>query len=214
MMDKLTSNTGNDGYDFIIKVIQYLENTFNIHFFITPKDFDVLYRWYEKRIPPRVIEESIAAVVERWSQKNKKISSFSNFYYQVKKDFETFLQLHVGAESKTRPPILSGGVNKHENGNEYEYAARENFFKNFPGDLASLKKDFERIFQQVKSKEKVEAAPVYEKLVDLFKEDETLKLKVAVFNRNLAPELRKPEIENRYRLNYLRSKYNIPDFED
>ncbi len=214
MMDKSAANTGNDGCDFIIKVIQYLENSFKIHFFITPKDFDVLYRWYEKRIPPRVIEESIAAVVERWSQKNKKISSFSNFYYEVKKNFETFLQLHIGAESKTIP--ADSLARDSENGNAYgfEYAAWENFLENFPSDLVALKEDFERIFQQVKNKEKVESAPVYEKLVDLFKEDETLKLKVAVFNWNLAPELRKPEIENRYRLNYLRSKYNIPDFEE
>jgi hypothetical protein len=214
MLNNPTINTGNEGYDFIIKVIQYLENSFKIHFFITPKDFDVLYRWYEKRIPVRIVEESIAAVVERWSQKNKKISSFSNFYYEVKKNFETFLQLHVGAESRTGPPSLSSVVSEHENGYEYVYAAWENFFENFPGDLAALKEDFERVFQQLRNKEKVEAAPVYEKLVDLFKEDETLKLKVALFNRNLAPELRKPEIENRYRLNYLRSKYNIPDFED
>lgn len=215
-MNNPPANTGNEGYDFIIKVIQYLENSFKIHFFITPKDFDVLYRWYEKRIPLRVIEESIVAVVERWTQKNKKISSFSNFYYQVKKDFETFLQLQVGAESKSRLADSLAGDRENDDvyEYEYEYAVWENFFKNFPGDLAALKEDFERIFQQVKNKEKVEAAPVYEKLVDLFKDDETLKLKVAIFNRNLAPELRKPEIENRYRLNYLRSKYNIPDFED
>ncbi|MDQ1354447.1 MAG: hypothetical protein QG657_4756 [Acidobacteriota bacterium] len=213
-MNNPPANTGNEGYDFIIKVIQYLENSFKIHFFITPKDFDVLYHWYEKRIPLRVIEESIVAVVERWTQKNKKISSFSNFYYQVKKDFETFLQLQVGAESKSRLTDSMAGDRENENVFEYEYTAWENFFNNFPGDLAALKEDFERIFQQVKNKEKVEAVPVYEKLVDLFKEDETLKLKVAIFYRNLAPELRKPEIENRYRLNYLRSKYNIPDFED
>lgn len=209
-MNKPTANTGNEGYDFIIMVIQYLENSFKIHFFITPKDFDVLYRWYEKRIPLRVIEESIAAVVERWSQKNKKISSFSNFYYQVKKDFETFLQLNVGAESKTTRANSLAADSESGNGYGYEYAAWENFFKNFPNDLAALKEDFERIFQLLKNKEEVEAAPVYEKLVDLFKEDETLKLKVAIFMRHLAPELRKPEIENRYRLNYLRSKYNIP----
>lgn len=214
MMDKSAANTKDEGYDFIIKVIQYLENSFKIYFFITPKDFDVLYRWYEKRIPLRVIEESIAAVVERWSQKNKKISSFSNFYYQVKKDFETFLQLHVGAESKTIPADSLAGDSENGNVKGNEHAVWENFFKNFPNELAALKEDFERIFQWVKNKENVEAAPIYAKLVDLFKDDETLKLKVAIFNRNLAPELRKPEIENRYRLNYLRSKYNIPDFEN
>ena len=127
---------GNEGYDFIIKVIQYLENSFKIHFFITPKDFDVLYRWFEKRIPLRVIEESIAAVVDRWTQKNKKISSFSNFYYQVKKDFETFLQLQVGAESKNIPGGKPGSMDcETGNGYDYEYVAWENFFKDFPVTL-------------------------------------------------------------------------------
>ncbi|HLP45128.1 MAG TPA: hypothetical protein VK186_22535 [Candidatus Deferrimicrobium sp.] len=212
MTENPAVQSGDDGYDFVITLIQFLEDTFNIHFFITPKDFDVLYRWYEKRIPLHIIKESITAVVERWSRKNKKIAGFSNFYYQVKKDFESFLHLQVGAENQnTSPDFLTGDI-VQEYG--YEYRAWGNFFKNFPTDLAVLKEDFEIIFQQVKNKEKIEPAPVYDKLVALFIGDETLNLKVAIFSRNLAPELRKPEIENRYRLNFLRSKYNIPDFED
>ena len=213
MIDNPTANSENDGYDFIITLIQFLEDNFKIHFFITPKDFDVLYRWYEKRIPIHIIKESITAVIERRSQKNKQISSFSNFYYQVKKDFETFLQLRVGAEIAINRPGLpvSDKDIEHQCGyNKYEEL--ENFSRNFPTDLELWKDDFDRVLLQVKNEEKVDLAPVYEKLVGLFKGDETLDLKVAVFMRSLAPELRKPEIENRYRLNFLRSKYNIPDF--
>lgn len=194
-----------DGYDFVIKVIQYLENTFGIRFFITPKDFDVVYRWYEKRIPIHIVKESIAIVVERRIQKNKKISSFSNFYYQVKKNFETFLQLSVGAESEA--PQVDSKVEK----NPYEEI--ENFFKNYPEPLIPLKEDFEILFRQMKNKETVEPAPVYKKMVDLFAEDEEINVKVTIFTRSLAPELRKPEIKNRYRINYLINKYHIPDFE-
>ncbi len=198
---------GNDnaGRDFVIKVIQYLENSFGITFFITTKDFDVLYRWYEKRIPIHIVKESISNVVERWTQKNKKIYSFSNFYYEVKKSFTTFLQLSVGRETEGEASEPETAANR--------YAEIENFFKNYPDDLITLKGEFERIFQQLKNKENVDLDPVYKKLVDLFKEDEALNLKVTVFIRSLAPELRKPEIKNRYRLNYLLNKYNIPDFE-
>jgi len=195
----------NAGRDFVIKVIQYLENTFGIIFFITSKDFDVLYRWYEKRIPIHIVKESISNVVERWTQKNKKIYSFSNFYYEVKKNLKAFLQLSVGREAEGEVPEPEIPANF--------YAEIENFFKNYPDDLVTLKGEFEGIFQQVKNKENVELEPVYGRLVDLFKEDEVLNLKVVVFSRSLAPELRKPEIENRYRLNYLLNKYNIPDFE-
>ncbi len=195
----------NAGRDFVIKVIQYLENTFGIIFFITSKDFDVLYRWYEKRIPIHIVKESISNVVERWTQKNKKIYIFSNFYYEVKKNLKAFLQLSVGREAEGEVPEPEIPANF--------YAEIENFFKNYPDDLVTLKGEFEGIFQQVKNKENVELEPVYGRLVDLFKEDEVLNLKVVVFSRSLAPELRKPEIENRYRLNYLLNKYNIPDFE-
>lgn len=208
------ANTGDDGYDFVITVIQFLEDNFKIHFFITPKDFDVLYRWYEKRIPIHIIKESIAVVVERRSQKNKSISSFSNFYYQVKKDFETFLQLGVGAEIKINRSGSPVSDNDIEHQRRYKYEELENFSRNFPTDLAPWKEEFDKVALQVKNQEKADLVPVYKKLVELFKGDETLDLKVAVFMRNLAPELRKPEIENRYRLNFLRSKYNIPDFEE
>jgi len=196
-------NGKNNGYDFVTRAVLFLENTYGVHFFITPKDFDVLYRWFEKRIPFPIVKESIANVVERWKEKNKTVYSFSNFSYEVKKNFTTFLQLNVGA-------TVDVTRDKPETD---EYAEAQHFFDFFPPDLASLKQDFENIFRQVKNKEEIELAPVYRKLVDLFEDDEELKIKVAVFSRSLAPELQKPEIENRYRLNYLLNKYRVPDFE-
>lgn len=196
-------NGKNDGYDFVTRTVLFLENTYGIRFFITPKDFDVLYRWYEKRIPFPIVRESIGNVVERWKEKNKTVYSFSNFSYEVKKNFKTFLQLNVGAS-------VDVVRDKPETG---EFAEAEHFFEHFPPGLVTLKQDFEEIFRQVKNKEAIEPAPVYRKLVELFNDDEELNIKAAVFLRGLAPELRKPEIENRYRLNYLLNKYRIPDFE-
>lgn len=189
-------------YDFVIKIIQFLENHYGITFFITTKDFDALYNWWEKRIPIGLIKESIAKVVERWDAKNKEIYSFSNFTYEVRKNFKAFLQLNVGIET--------GEKETAEAGNECEEI--ENFFNNYPDELAELKADFETIFQQLKNKESFNLDRLYQKMLDLFKEDSELNLKTSVFVRSLSPELRKPEIIQRYRLNYLINKFNIPDF--
>ena len=81
--------------DFVIEIIQYLQNKYDIIFFITPRDFDVLYNWWEKRIPLRIIKESIINVVDRWKEKGKGINSFANFSYEVKKNFDSID--HYGA---------------------------------------------------------------------------------------------------------------------
>ncbi|MCP5106564.1 MAG: hypothetical protein GY950_24480 [bacterium] len=125
----------------------------------------------------------------------------------MKKNFEAFLQLNVGTAAAGET------LSTEPKGEENEFAPIERFFENYPPQLPALKEDFERVFQQVKNKEEIDLAPVHGKLTDLFKDDEELNMKVTIFTRSLAPELRKPEIENRYRLNYLLNKYKIPDFE-
>lgn len=186
-------------YDYIIRIIQYLEDKHGIVFFINTRDFDILYRWWEKRIPLNIIKESISLVVRRREEKKKKTYSFSNFYYEVKKNFRAFLELDVGTEVK------------EEKTKEYEDI--ENFFKNYPRELMELKEKFERVFQKLKGKESYDLEPIKEKLLELFENDEELNLKVEIFIKNLSPRLRNPEIKKKYRLNYLLNKFNIPDFD-
>ncbi len=192
--------------EYIIRIIQHLQFHYNIIFFITTSDFDMLYHWWEKRIPFPVIKESIERVIERWRLKNKKIESFSNFSYEVRKSFESFLQLNVGGEGK------------ESNEASGEAAAPridpvEKFLNEFPEVLISLKTDFEMLRSCRDNNESVDMGPVMEKLVKLFENDNDLNIKCNVFLRNLAPELRKPAIEMKYRINYLASKFRIPDFE-
>ena len=194
-----TSDNKTADYDYIIKIIQYLDREHKIVFFITPKDFDLLYRWWEKRIPMKIIEESISNVASRWKEKKRKLSSFSNCYYEVKKNFKSFLELNVGAAVT------------EEKGEEYGNI--EHFFSNYPAELAALKEEFETIFRKLKVKEEFELDGINEKLLGLFKDDEELDMKVEVFIKNLAPRLRSPAIKRKYRLNYLINKFNIPDFD-
>lgn len=185
-------------YDYIIKAIQYLEYNFNIHFFITTRDFDILYNWWEKRIPMEIINESISNVVKRWRLRGKNIKGFSNFSYEVRKNFRRFLELSVGSEKKQE---------------KEKYFEIKKFFRSFPPELAVLKKDFERVFRKLKREQDISMEKINRKILDLFQDDNELKLKTRIFIKSLAKELRGAEVEQKYRLNYLKHKFGIPDFD-
>ncbi|MCP5048002.1 MAG: hypothetical protein GY940_12570 [bacterium] len=205
-----TDKDKNKDYDYIVTIIQYLELNHGIAFFITPRDFDCLYNWWEKRIPDRVIRESITAVVKRWQKKNKAISGFSNFKYEVRKNFTAFLQLSLGSESTgTEPGENSDGG---EDGDQ-RFVEIDAFFNRFPEPLQPLRKEFEELYSCLKNNDRVETAGLHGKLTEMFARDTELNLKTAIFLKNLAPQLRKPGIEERYRLNWLINKFHIPDFE-
>jgi len=191
-----TSDIGD--YDYIIKTIQYLEYHFRIHFFITTRDFDILYNWWEKRIPLQIINESISNVVKRWQARGKNITGFSNFSYEVRKNFRSFMELSIGSEKKVE---------------KEKYFEIKKFFQYYPPELMGMKKDFERVFLKIKKEQDISLDKINKKLLDLFKNDDELNLKTRVFMKSLAKQLRGPEVEQRYRLNYLRHKFAVPDFE-
>ena len=193
-----------EGQDFIIKIIQYLEYKYGITFFVTTRDFDALYSWWEKRIPLLLVKESITNVVSRFKEKNKNIRGFSTFRYEVRKNFKAFLQLSVGSEREEE--------NTAAPAEKSPFADIDRFLRDFPPELVVLKGEFEDLYARVKNNETPDPTPVLEKLPELFKEDHELNVKTTLFLRNLAPELRKPDIEQRYRRNYIVNKFNIPDF--
>jgi len=178
-------------YDFVVKIIQYLEQSCGIVFFITTKDFDILYNWWEKSIPVKIIKESLLNVVERWKKRNKKIVSFSNFSYEVKKNFNTYMQFHVGTENQASSAQIT------------PMQEVEKYLKQLPAPMQFVKQELELIFQKIKEKKPVDLDSFYEKLNNQFKDNNELNLKVKVFKRSLSPELQTPEIEQRYRLNYI-----------
>lgn len=200
--------------DYIIKLIQFLQLKYGIVFFITPKDFDMLYKWSEKRIPLPIIKDSIATVVKRREEKNSKVTGFSCFAYEVKKNFDAFLQLRAGSD----PIDGKQGSKEKEQGetvsqeNEKENDPVERFFNEYPVELNPLRDDFEQVYRVMDGEGENRWVILQEKLLALFKDDSELNIKTEIFLKNIASVLRKPEIEARYRLNYILNKFHIPDF--
>ncbi len=189
---------GSDDHDYIIRIIQFLDRQFAIRFFISSKDFDVLYRWWEKRIPIRVIDGALRRVVERRLAQGKPIVSFSVFSREVRLAYQSFLSLNVGSERK-------------EPRDEHE--AIKAFIKQFPPALEFLKDDFTGLAAEYMQTGTADAEAFHEKMLDHFQDDGELNAKCAWFLNNLAPDLRRPEIEKKYRLNYLLHKFAVPAFE-
>ena len=185
-------------YDYIIRVIQYLDRRHGIRFFIDSRDFDVLYHWWEKEIPEAVIREAIDRVVERNRRRAKPLERFSSFSYEVRKNHQSFLSLEVG-RARPEPVDAHGGLTA--------------FLERLPAELEFLRADFSGLFQQVRQGETPALGAFEEKLLDHFRADSEFNAKTAWFLKNLAPPLRRPEIERRYRLNYLWGKYGIPSLD-
>ena len=190
-----------DDYDYIVAIISYLDFQFGIRFFISPRDFDLLLRWWEKRIPLEVIREALGNVVERRAIRNQAITGFANFNYEVKKMFKSFLELTVGEGDRTdetaepQDPV-------------------ERFFERFPPELETIRSQLQTLREQKLNNDDISTEALDEALLDLFAGDEELRMKARIFLDSLAPPLRNQKIERKYRLNYLKGKYKIPDFQE
>ncbi|HSQ35969.1 MAG TPA: hypothetical protein VLQ89_08260 [Candidatus Binatia bacterium] len=187
-----------DDYDYIIRIIQYLDRQFAIRFFISSKDFDVLYHWWEKRIPFAVVSGSLQRVVERRRARGKPVASFSVFSRDVRLDYQSFMTLNIGG-ARSEAGDGHGGIKA--------------FLSHLPDALCFLKDDLEKLGADAVQGRAPDAGPLHEKLLEHFKEDAELNAKCAWFLKNLAPDLRRPEIEKKYRLNYLLHKFAVPGFE-
>ncbi len=191
----MTRNKADEDFDYIIRIIQYLDQRHGIRFFISSKDFDVLYRWWEKRIPAAVIRESLDRVVARSQARQRPPVHFTAFSNEVRKNYQSFLDLSIGRE-RSEPAD--------------EHAEIRNFLAKFPPDLAFMRSDFETLFSRLLQDEEIDPQALHEKLLGHFLNDGELNAKSAWFLQNLSPHLRRPEIERKYRLNYLLGKFAIP----
>ena len=84
--------------------------------------------------------------------------------------------------------------------------------KNIPAELAGLTGEFQALAESVARGEEVSMDPLHRAMLDLFENDDDLNLRTEIFLKNLAEEIRRPEIVRKYRINYLYHRFRIPEF--
>ncbi len=191
----------NDDYNYIIKTIYYLDEKHNISFFITSSDFDVLYGWWIKRIPSNIVFESMDIVIKRWERKKKTIDGFKRFSYEVRKNFNNFMELKVSSNDNIADDI--------KDKKEDEVQA---FINSLPDNILLIKNSLlELSNEKIKIKKQALLNNISKKLLQLHEDDPELKLKTKKFIMNLNHQIRTKEIEDKYRINYIFSKYKFPE---
>lgn len=198
---------GGERYKYIISIIHYLNSKYAIDFFISPKDFDLLMRWSEKKIPLNIIKKSIDRVVTRWLKKNKPVSSFVNFSYEVNKQYSLSADLDLGKHLKDRNQPVDRTLS--------ECDELERFVEDIPAGLKGIAQDLLTIHRSIKENvlttEQIEC--FYSKLTEEFKDDFDLNLKTKKFLNNLTEQFRNEQMKKQFQINYLLNRFNIPFLE-
>ena len=155
-------------YDYVIRVLQFLDERYGIRFFISTRDFDVLYHWWEKRIPVDIVERSVTAVVDRFRKRGKPVRQMESFAYEVRKNYRGFLTMET---SRARRLDESDPL-----------APFRRFLDDFPEEIGLLKPDFQKWLQQLTAGKPFDPDPLYEKLLIFYQDDGELNAKVRVFH--------------------------------
>jgi hypothetical protein len=181
-----------------------LNDKYRIEFFVTPADFDVLFRWSEKAIPLKIIKESIDQVVKRWQKKKKKIYSFLNFTYEVKKRAAFSIDLELGKHLREK---TEGEPEVRDNPDEFQ-----NFLNKLTPTLSGLRSEIELIDTKNKKKALTDAdiEEFNTKLLIHFKDDREMQLKAERFMKNLPDQFRNEEMKRKWEINYLLNRFKIP----
>ncbi len=177
-----------ESYNYIFKIISHLKIFHNVSFFITPLDYDVLYSWYDKKIPLNIIFFSLKRVVKRRESKGKDVISISNFSYEVRKNYKLYLERKAGS---------------HDVEDKHEEQIQQSRLP-LPQELDSLYLEVEQNCNSEETKDKFK-----EKLLLYFKDDEELNLQTEAFMNNLSPSLRLEKYRKEFKLNYLINKFKL-----
>lgn len=166
----------------------------------------------------RAVRYYETAKAEKWRSFviARRFSKFRDFYGEAFSSDEAAAayveKIRAANERETRKlkreASLYVGAQRPEPARE-ERDPIEVFLEKFPAELEPIRKDFERFRETRKG-----ATEIEEKLLELFKDNQEVGSKEAFFAKSIAKGLRTPETLRRYRINYIRGKFGLPELED
>ncbi len=187
--------------EYIFKVIRYFRFR-GLDFFISSLNFHIISEFYARRIPISIVYESIDAVIDRCRRKAIKIWSYIPFKYEVEKRFQSFQSLTVGRPSNEPEPEAY-----------QDLIDLEHFLDNFPPELQEAKSLFESAVWEHITGGRADLQNFHRKIIDITRGREDLETQVQIFLNGLDISFRTPEIETRYRVNLIFSRYKIPELD-
>lgn len=182
-------------YDYFIAVTNYLDFQCRLRLPIGSNDFHLIFDCWEKGIPLRIVCQAIEKTIARKNSNNKPIRGFSDFSYQIHREFKNFIEKSVGA---------------HFDEPQSEGDPWKDFFERLPGQYNSLRKELEELRDAVSCQEGTRVMEKLDRLLELFSGMEELQLKTELFSRSLAPAMRKESVIKRYRLSFLINYLKLP----
>lgn len=186
-------------HGYIVSVIQLLQSGHRIYSIVTPGEFDILYRWWEKRIPLSLIDECTAQVVSRRLTQGKAAPRIKDLAHAVRRGYTQYRERAIGSQGKTDYPVVPA-------------SAAEEFIRNPPPEIADLVAAILAPAPRFPVPGDV-AAAFQQALLERFAGDEELERRTLNFSSHLAPALRSASLMERYRVNLLVSRFRIPDLE-
>lgn len=190
----------NEAHDYVLGLIEAASQNFGLRFFITSRDFDRLFRWWEKGIPEKLVLEALGRVAARKRKKNESLKSFFSCDNEVKKLFAAYREAGVGQVSRPQPEADT----RHDESGE--------FFKRPAPELAPFMGKFRRLADAAPDCRSALSRELQEEILRAYENDLELQVQTEMFLRQLAPELRRPDLIRCFQIRFLHKKLGLPGF--
>ncbi len=177
-------------YDFFISILNFLDFNYQLNLRVGSNDFDLIYSCWEK-----VIYKAINKVVERRKATKKTVKSFSDFHYQIKREFKNYLESNLGTHDSEEEAELDC------------WQISRSLFQERGGDLleifTAIKSSYENNEQESLKKSLLE-------LLKRFENNQELLLKTELFKRNLSSMMKSEKVIRRFQLSFIINYFKIP----
>ena len=148
-----------------------------------------------------MIKRSIDTVIlRRRNRKGRPVDSFLNFSHEVKKNIAIRHDLMTNAGIREEPPSELNKIKE--------------FFEKYPEEIREFEKDFRDLSGLADGERRKKIEKIYDLLASRFRDEEDLNIKMKLFMGNLPDSMKNENIADKFRRNYLKGRFRIPDFDN